>query len=1251
MATVAEQIQEIYIGLLGRAADKAGLDYWEDQVTNNGLTQDDVRANFVSSQPEYATGLGAMSRPAAVTELYDRLFARAPEAAGLEYWVNGAGAAVPADQLVVALVTGAGTGDRAVLANKVGVAQYYTDNNPLVADYNATEAAAAVSSVDGSAKSVEDAKAIIDGDGVTMSLTTGQDALTGTDKADTFNAFIFDNKNTAQSGDSVDGGGGTDRLYADIGTSQGFAITLHTESVEQLAVRAESSANSDSTDNNLTSGVQIDAERMVGTDWYESNESRADVIIEDVRIERKAAYGDAQDQITKDITVAMVSTDAGNVDLGVYFDQHSLVKQGDAQSNSITMTVANPLETSLGYDSAKPLEDIPYTFVRFSIDGTDVQIALDLTSVETYDEMFAALQTAFATEKTTNTLLADVNLTRSPLTDDFISRDGEARQADEYVLTSEGGSIAPALVGWGADGGLPSNNAFSATVQPGDISTTSNLITSTIVLDDVGSGSMGGDLVVGGLSIGTTSGSKGVEQFDITVERSSQLQEIQSTNNTLREVYIKNGAVKGSLVVAGNTNATASTDDVPGVEGNAGFTDVRVVDASAMTGSVSINAELTGAVVGKYLTSTDATSDFTSDNVDFLYKLGTSNDSLSLAISNANLAAAGTGSREDFTLNVMGGAGNDSINTKIGTGAGTNASAWYLNQQDNANLTVDGGEGNDTIRTTGAGDFTIKAGSGNDTVYTNNDGNGSAAAAGAAANEVQTVTFATTGTNATAVIINVAGVNVTIAATSTAIASATATATALNANAGFAAKAFANDDGAGAVTITYIDTANHDEAVVVGSVAAQSIVVATTTGGGTPAVAAASAATWVSNAANATTASNINDLIGNGAGASNVMQGLKLTVTLAGAATAGSSGLINGPALANTTGFESTVTISTASKLGNNNTINQAIKEAINGDSVLSKLLVATDGPADTLVIKALVDGQFAATDLAINLVAPTLGEIGAWASSEQTAVGNAVNDLANVSTGVISPANTLVALAAAVTAQTTAGALNNVNLANTDGTVGTIIVGAASSSVSDNVVDLGAGDDVVVLGTDGTSNDTLVFSGSFGNDTVFNFDEAGADVDTLNFNAYLGGKTTASGSVASQVAVANTVAITAAATSNVLVSDEIVAFTFTGGTATKTWANLDSAAMLAAVKDTGTVAHGTVLGVLGGDFDATAKAATDVAAAKSIILVENNNNAGEYKVFELTSDGAVAADFASATLVGTIDLGASITAATAFTL
>ena len=94
-----------------------------------------------------------------------------------------------------------------------------------------------------------------------------------------------------------------------------------------------------------------------------------------------------------------------------------------------------------------------------------------------------------------------------------------------------------------------------------------------LILDNVGRGSNGGDLVIGGLSVGDTSDSKGVQRFDITVEDNSKLQTINSTNNTLREVYIVNG-------VTDEMSDAYRIDGVPSMAVQGRF----VLSASVITG-------------------------------------------------------------------------------------------------------------------------------------------------------------------------------------------------------------------------------------------------------------------------------------------------------------------------------------------------------------------------------------------------------------------------------------------------------------------------------------------------------------------------------------------------------------------------------------------------------------------------------------------------------------------------------------------
>lgn len=155
-------LQEIYIGLLGRAADAAGLDYWADEVEDGVITLEQVRTNIVQSQPEYEEVFGGLSRAQTVNQLYNNLFSRDAEADGLTYWVSGGGSTVPIDLLVFALSNGALGDDRLILDNKVTVAQYFTQN--ASDSTNKANAALILEGVDKTSASVAAAKAIVDED-------------------------------------------------------------------------------------------------------------------------------------------------------------------------------------------------------------------------------------------------------------------------------------------------------------------------------------------------------------------------------------------------------------------------------------------------------------------------------------------------------------------------------------------------------------------------------------------------------------------------------------------------------------------------------------------------------------------------------------------------------------------------------------------------------------------------------------------------------------------------------------------------------------------------------------------------------------------------------------------------------------------------------------------------------------------------------------------------------------------------------
>jgi len=969
-------------------------------------------------------------------------------------------------------------------------------------------------------------------------------------------------------GDMIDGGAGADTVYMDF-MSVGNAITPVLKNVESVVVRAQSAGSdvngvSSVDGNNMPSArtVQIDAQRSLAVDSanqvtadfgvtnWESSNSRSDVVIEDVRI------GNAQK--TKDITITFRESDPGNVDLGVYFDQHSL-RNASSGNTTVTIKLMDTGAAGAAATAATPLLNNPYDQFKIGINGTLTPIQLDKVAVaaaDTYADLLAVFQAALVGTSTTASLGPTFNVI------DPIS--GTTVTGTSIVLTGGAGNSITEVAGSGwfntTGASVPATSNIYTTYTTGSASVT-ELVTSTIVLDDVGRGSNGGDLVVGGMSTGDTSSSRGVERFEITVEDSSKLQTINSTNNALREVVIVNGTTS-NVTSAYNTVVTNAGDltvisnivgkdaQLPGAQNNApagdhdatGFTDVRLIDGSAMTGKLSFTAAITTDSLSKYVNLTDTASSPTADvagagnvnfnvkGANFLYTGGGNNDTMNVTIDTAVAASNTLTGQSDFTIVLDGGAGNDSITTNIGGIVET--AAWLLDQRQNANIRIEGGSGNDTITTTGAGDVIINAGAGNDTVFADNSG------------LIMTNKWLVNATNTVAADLS------TAAATSTFM---------------YGGKLTVSFSGAGGVGL----------------------------GGGVTAAAADSVATNFTN------------------------------------------------------GYEVVVDIPTGANYGVTQLhLNQAIKNAINNDAVLSKLLTAADGPAGTLTITSKIDGTFNAADLSMTVSTPTLTP--AEEATALTALKSFAHDSSLVTGAAQTANNASVVTLNAISGMSTGGAV-----LSTDG-----LAGAVSGAESDNTIDLGAGNDVVVLGTGAFSNDKVVFTGSdIGTNAIVNFqDGAGTNADKLDFKSYLTSLTSTSAtsvSTESQVRIATTLNADAVVEANSVTVISGVTFS-----TTETFAGLTGANLLAAINSTnvaGAADWGTA-GLTVGALDALNATYTSTAGAnylvggiaKAIVMVENTANEGEYKVFELTyngvATGATAVDFTAATLLGTVDFGNQLT-------
>ncbi|WP_447955907.1 beta strand repeat-containing protein [Vreelandella sp. EE7] len=420
------------------------------------------------------------------------------------------------------------------------------------------------------------------------------------------------------------------------------------------------------------------------------------------------------------------------------------------------------------------------------------------------------------------------------------------------------------------------------------------------------------------------------------------------------------------------------------------------------------------------------------------------------------------------------------------------------------------------------------------------------------------------------------------------------------------------------------------------------------------------AATWVVNTqADADGTRDFDNLRGNtaelasGVGSTPaLLANAQVTVAFSGAAAGGA--LTSGAAVANQNGFESTVSLNDIlgdRVFGTQTDVNAAIMQAINSNYVLNKLLQAELGPDNSLVIRSMIDGEFSAEDLSINVF--NNYQVGESTNADQRLV-SAIREEANNSELAVDLQSVIDgSTAAANSVSGMVGSDDSSVLAQRDGTDLT-----GTQSIADNtgnIVNAGAGNDVIVLSSNDISSETVQFTGyNNGVNTIVNFDsvyntddgddgdDAGvnAGADLLDFSAYLNTLTSNSGSVESQELVGYTVADTSGALSANSVS--IVDFDGTGSV----FNGMTSGNLLAALNGTGD----TDFGALGANTSLATIGGGEFVGNTydSVLMIQDGLNEGRYQAWDVTvgqtADGAGSAVATNAQLIGTYDFGASLT-------
>lgn len=259
MAITNQSVTELYVATFNRAPDAAGLNYW---VNQSGLPSlEDIARSFFDQSETQAIYTPTMSVSDKVTLAYQNLFNRIPDSEGLAYWVQQLSThAISQSNMLIALINGAhaSTGsvnDAAILNNKTTVGLYFVD-----ADLNEVETAGSImEGITSDSATVTAARASIDAI-VNNSITLDPSDDTGVSQTD----HITNQYNNVMVSLKLTQAGSTVHFFDDLNGNDQQEVEEYVNSVEYSRNGTDYSAQLDFVRQDVSDGSPLpDGEHLI----------------------------------------------------------------------------------------------------------------------------------------------------------------------------------------------------------------------------------------------------------------------------------------------------------------------------------------------------------------------------------------------------------------------------------------------------------------------------------------------------------------------------------------------------------------------------------------------------------------------------------------------------------------------------------------------------------------------------------------------------------------------------------------------------------------------------------------------------------------------------------------------------------------------------------------------------------------------------------------------------------------------------